>query len=591
MISRGGLIFAVLTSPAFFTIEKGLASTEEFCYSAYKLTQNLDLSVNFGLSLQQRNNYAESEIHVRELAIPDKTKHHYQKISSSDSVKSYLFLTRSYLGGSKESAENHEVSQGSIFVAYVDAVTGSLLDHVSSSEDSEIVRKNLAHFDLFQYSHNGGLYQYRNGNGWYQGRITRTLDSSGLVVKENIGYKQTGNGNTPAIEIVNSRVELELSEDSTACFYQSATGNEQFESVVSSVSMVEGSSEYTVELVPESRLPATHFFFELSDDVSSWPGVTVEKRISQAEAFDKLEYSFTYLSGLLAQDAQFKEALLRESDTWPYLASYILDNGISDELSKKLFWALDSIDSKASVKALSRLVSAPLQRLDHFRAVMALSSTSAPFDDESLELLKGRMSQISTGETINQDNLPFVRMLGAMADRRQTTDPVRSAEIRDYLYAQSGVSSELVNAALISSIGNLGSSIDSRGETILLDALNATEQSVRLSAASAFRRLPYREANTSVLVDAINSGTGLEAKKLLIDAVGNASKDNTALKNTLIALLSDDQLASVSLKSLVNVGFDLNGDDIASLKSRLRVESSVESQKNLARLILSNSVD
>lgn len=571
--------------------EERISNTNTSCYSSYHFKQKMALSVNFDSSIQQQKTYVDMDIHVREIAVSDKTRTLLKNESEPDDIRSFVILVNSNLnkvnGVEVDMSEHYRHP----FLVFIDKDSGKLLDLKTTDEDSEIRQQYLSFFDLFQYSERIGKYQYRNSNGWYQAKITRTEKHPAQLTRENIGYLDTDKENNRTQQHQQSLLAITMDDTQTECFYRKAEGEEVFNRILTKKAFVKGNAKITIEADLTRALPPKHFFYTLTDELTTWPVFDKVETASmtQKEAFIKLLVLLTDLSSLTLDRSKFIQAMLADKKVWPYLSEYIQTHEISDELSVKLFWSLDRIDTVESVNALAKLVTSSLSDRDLFRAVMALGSTSASFDKASVELLKNHMLTISSTGAYRDDDITFIRMLGAMADNRSTKDPVQSNDLKQFLYSQAGVSNETVNAAVIDAIGNLKDSIDIEGEEILMQGLSEESDNIRLAAISAFTRVPYNAANSKVFIDQLNTENSINIKSRLIEVMGRTDNNDYEIKQQLLSLVNDSsshKLQNKSLSSLKKINYVFEDVDIKILESRLRQETDKANQRLLAALIL-----
>ncbi len=579
----------VLGYPVKALTSEAASTANNDCYSAYAMEQSIDLSINFGLAMERRKTNVASTIHVRKIMLSSSTIQQYEKLSTGD-VHAYLFLlepvSMNSNGISLDSAGRYDHP----FLSIVDSDNGKLIDLLSSSVDQKVIKEYLAFYDLFQYSESEGEYTYRNGNGSYQATIEkgRKSNSAMSILKSNDGYVSLDESAAPNIDILSSGWTLSIDSQSQDCFYTSAVGSESFESELSGLSMIAGSTTVNLASTPSLRLTPSHFFHTLTDDLTLWPRHAPTKSTSLTEAMIELPFAVTKLSAFIDNDKKFLEALAQEQALWPYLFDYIAQHGITDELSKQLFWGLDRIDTKASVHALTKLAAGELNRRDHFRAVVALSSTSAPLNEAGIDLLKGRFTTNLVNLDPTSDALIMPRMMGAVAHRRLQTDPSSAADIREFLYTQVGTSTDTGNSAVISAIGNLKDGIDSTGEQILLEQLAVGSVSVRHSAASAFNRIPFNVENSAKLLDQTRIETNRMVQVELIKNLGRAPADDVEVKNTLIELSGHAHLSEAALGALQRLDPRLEPNDIEVLSTTLSQTDVIATQKILATLILKN---
>jgi len=561
------------------------------CYSAYHLEQKLDLTLTFGDNVEHQNSMVDVDIHVKEISVsvinPDQSQASY---STADSVRSFIVLispnTSKVNGIHMDKSERYR----NPFLVFMDGDSGRLIDLKSTVKDPSVLHEYLSFFDLFQYSEHSGDYHYRNGNGHYLAQVGTDENLPGTIIRKNTGYIESNDASGPKIDIQDSFLSITLDDSHSDCFYQKGTGKDLFKTVMSKKAFVEGESEIVIESDLKRALPSTHFFYTLTDDLALWPTPDKVVTITREQAMERLPDFIFQLSSLTLDDPEFLRTIISEQSLWPHLADYITESGLTNELSMQLFWALDKIDTSESVAALTNLATSALSSRDHLRAVLALGSTSAPFGPDSVALLKSYMSNFADPEFAQPESLTYVRMLGAMANRRSAANPVQSSEIKNFLYSQAGTyMNESVNAAVIDAIGNLKSSIDPEGEEILLQSLSETSDQIRQSAAAALKRVPYKPENSDILISQLENESNIAVKNTIIEVLGKTNNNDLKVKHQLLAVLdnyNDSGIKKKSLGSLKKIDYIFEAEDIHRLESRLRKETDKSSQRLLASLIL-----
>lgn len=557
------------------------ASSKNLCYSAYNIKQGLSLSINFGATIQQQQTKVDLNLHVRELTVSQEQAEYY-RARNIDRVRFFLFLAKPNSHKSNGIAMNNDQRYQHPFVVVADASNGALISLKTTENDAAAISEYKSFYDLFQYSHNPGEYSYKNGNGRYLANIDT---QAGHLIKTNLGYADEGN-NASMVSIEDHFLNITLDPKGEACFYQKSNGKERFKTVLSPNAYVAGDASISVTATPSHALPASHIFYSLTDTLTEWPSYKKATVISREAALSKMPLFLTALTASLSDDDQFVTTMLQHKELWNTLAEHIQSDPLANELSLKLFWALNRINSPDSVHALVNLTTSELSNRDQFRSILALSSTSAAFEKNSIALLTDQLSTFGQNENIDDIELMYIRLLGAMASRRHIKDPEQSTEIKQFLYAQVDSFNPNVNAAVISAIGNLKESIDSEGETILLRSLSANSEQVRLSAASAFKRVPYKAEHGEELINQLGNERSNNVRKNIIDALGKASKTEFKVKQKLISELHNPTIDQIALTSLKKVGFDLDNTDILVLEAKLKNEPNKVNQRLLASLIL-----
>ncbi len=577
------LLIATLSANAGMQTDSVNKNT--LCYSAYHLEQDLNLRVNFGESVEQQKTKVDVDLHVREIAVTNNMYSNVSKLTSGRAgLRSYLFLVSPNSSKTNGVVMDMKSRYQHPFVVVVDRVSGELLDISSTVADEIVLNEYRSFYDIFQYSRKTGEYRYRNGNGWYQA----VIEGEGEYrVKKNLGY--VDNSNDANLQIEESYLAITIDKSLQECFYKEGEGKEKFKSVMSVKAFVDADSSFTVEADSNRALPTSHYFYSLTGDFSTWPGFEKEVNvISRDKALEKLPAFMDTLSLMTEDDDLFLKMLIQEKNLWQYLSENIMEYGLSDDLSKKLFWALDRIDTEASVSALAILTTSPLSARDHYRAVLALGSTNAAFDQNSVDILISHLSNFSNPEYAQPENLTFVRMLGAMASQRSMTDPQHSAEIKDFLYSQVGSFDDNTNAAVIDAIGNLKGTIDVEGESILSNQLSSSSDVERLSAASAFKRIPFNSDNNEMMLDKLTAERNYEIKNVILDVLAKSNKSDNHVKHKLISVLDNNKLRHSALKSMKQIGYDYQGEEIQVLEKTLRNEKNSANQRLLASMILKN---
>ncbi len=557
------------------------ASGDELCYSVYNIQQDLNLTMNYGATEQRQTINVDIDLHVKELAMSPAQVTYFNALGV-DAVRSFIFLAQANNPKTIPVATNTNHRYQHPFMVIVNANSGELISIKSTEDDNAALNEYRSFYDLFQYSKNKGEYHYQNGNG----RYTASIDTqAGQLIKTNLGYTKKGN-NASMVSIEKHFLNILLDQKGGECFYQKSHGKEHFKTVLSPNAFVAGNASVTVTAQPSNALPASHVFYSLTDNLLAWPSYKKAVVMSAEQALDKIPNFLVGLAATLDDKDQFIAMMLQQQALWPYLAEHIQTGQLSDKLSLTLFWALDKINTMGSVHALVNLTTSDLTTRDQFRAVLALSSTSAPFNQNDIALLTSQFSSFGYNEQIQTNELMYMRMLGAMASRRHVTDPAHSMEIKQFLYSQVDSFDPKVNAAVISAIGNLKDSIDSEGESILISSLAADSEQVRVSASSAFKRVPYKPEHGEQFIDRLGNEPSNKVRKNLIIALGRASHSEITVKQKLIAELDNPVLDQNALTSLKKVGFTFANEDITVLENKLRNEPNRVNQRLLASLIL-----
>ncbi len=562
-----------------------------FCYSAYHLQQQLDLTVKFGDSVNHQKSAVDVTIHVREISVYEKDLAIIQGDNGDTThARAFIFLVRTDMEGASAVESGLAQRYQHPFIVLMNAQSGELLDLKSTVKDPAVMKEYLSFFDLFQYSLVDGEYLYRNGNGPYQAAIRHTGGSPDELIRHNSGYMAAVKESDNSTQVFEGELTISLEKISDDCFYQQGKGVEHFKKTLSNNAFVEGDTVFRIETDASKKLPASHFFYTLNNQFAHWPSFEVIRTVSKEEAFSKLPQLLFQLSELVTDDESFLAAMLLEKESWPYLADYILQNEISDDLSIELFWALDKINSTESANALAILATSPLQERDLFRAVMALASTTAPFDQANLDRIKSHLDNYTSTQFPETEGLLYIRLIGAFAKQRNMTAPLQSRELKRFLYSQVGNGfEESVQSAVIDAIGNLGSSIDAEGEQLLFQGLTQGSRKIRNSAAAAFSRVPYDPAYSDLFIDQINRESDTSIKSSLIEVLGQTDNTDLEVKQQLLSILEESNNSKInnkSLSSLKKIEYDLQEVEIKILESKLRLETNKANQRLLASLIL-----
>lgn len=589
-IKKQILLLGMLVSCSMPALSHTQLPDQKLCYSSYRVQQDLDLTVKFGERINHQKTNIDVAIHIREIKVSEKDRS-IIKASAREEVnlRSFIFLVRPEVKA--ENLLDAELLQRyqHPFVVLTDADSGALIDLKSTVKDQAVVNEYLSYFDLFQYSKSAGEYQYKNGNGDYQARMTGSGLNNAELIRKNSGYMKATTVNDQEADFSQSILEILLGLSPAECFYERSKGSESYETTLSDNAFVKGDAVFQVISDDSKTLPENHFFYALTGQLEHWPSFDSETKIPREEALSKIPGLLSDVTDLINDDERFINALLLEKESWPYLAEYILQHGISDALSKELFWALDKIDTTESANALTILATSQLPPRDTFRAVMALGSTKAPLSEESIVLLKTQWMESASVNSGEINELIYIRMMGAFSQQRDHTAPLQSRELKSFLYSQVDGYSEPVNVAIIDAIGNLGGSIDAEGEEILLQKLSQGTDRIRNSAAAAFSRIPYEPAYSDFFINQINSENNVAVKKSLIEVLGKTDHTDESVKHHLLSLLKtsgNSELENKMLGSLKEIDYVFDSADVEILESKLGQEQNAANQRLLAGLIL-----
>ena len=569
---------------------------DESCYSAYHLQQKMDMSVQFGEVLNQQKTELDIDMHVRETPTENKYLELVKKNKGEgkwNHLRSYIVWIDPNVDKGKGAVTKSPEHYRHPFMAIVNSKTGEILDLESTTKNKNIITKYMSLFDLFQYTNLSGKHRYRNGNGFYTGKIVKDKKNIDQIIKSNQGYLNSDNEVKKGLKIIESNFNIDLAKATTTlandCFYKKGNGVENFKTTLSAQSSISAISKFVIASEYEKKLKQDHFFFELSSDLSTWPSFVIDTSITKDQALSKLPDIVLSLSALIKDEANFLETMIANKAIWPYLADYIQETGISNDLSLQLFWSLDRIDSPDSVDALAKLVTAPLNPRDHFRSVMALGSTDAALSDNSVDLLHEKLESFSNPEKVLDRNLTFVRVLGTIARNRNETDPVQSEKLRALLYSKVSAFDEKTNTAVIDAIGNLRNSIDDEGIEILMQGTIEKSERVRLSATRAFTRIPYKSEYSEKFLSQLADEDSFSVKSKIIEVLGNTDKSDLKVKKQLLSVVKharDANYEGQSLKSLKKINYSFKDDDMKIFSNKLRSETNKKNQKLLASMIL-----
>jgi len=555
------------------------STNKEYCYSTYHLEQQLKLNVNFAEVIEKQNVTMDMNIHVREIS----TSKLFSNANSE--IRSFILLIKpnhsKVNGVAMEMSERYKHP----FLVYVNADTGEIVDLKSTVDEQSVINEYLSFFDLFQYTTKSGYYQYRNGNGYYKVAIQNLNNTDGKVTKKNSGYVQSNS----KVEVKNSQQSIVLGDSQDECFYHSSEIVESSKTTLSRQASIVGDASATVVLDNSHALSGDHFFFKLTEQLDLWPNFKFEEKINLEQALIKITELMESLIAITENKSEFLSVMKADQAVWPFIADYMRDNDLDEELSHKIFWALDKINTTKSVSALARISVSSLRKQLSYRAIIALSSTSAPLDSESFELVTSYVGGLSQTEFNSPESLLLVRVLGSLARRQSINFPVQSNEIMQFLYSQINHASGEFAASVMDAIGNLKDNIDSDGVDILMNGLNADSEIVKYAALQALAKVPYDADYSKRYVAQLESESYSKTKSGIIELLGNSPKTDSIVKNQLLSTMakSNDLIhRKKALRSLRKIDYNFQVDELDLLQSQLRLEPDKTNQKLLAGLIL-----
>ncbi len=582
------LIFLHVSS-VMATVKEGMTQLN-YCYSPYLLSQDVDLSLKFGEAVQKQKVSIKFELHIREVSISNSVS--YKKKNSgieTKELRAFIFLVKADQG----KVDNQQTAINATrykhpFLVVIDARTGELLDLKSSTENKQLLKEYRSFYDYFQYTKDSGTYRYVNENGLYQATIhvqKPKFEKQKTVVlhKVNKGYVKGNN----TLVIKDSLLEITIDETADNCFYSKATGKEHIINTFTPKTTITSQLKLLIKLDEKRKLPITDTFFTLGTNIDQWPSMDkVAIKLSLKEALKQLPGYISKLTAQVLNDKNFLDVLRSKSELWPFLAEYIREKGIDNATSRQLFWALDRIDSTASVATIVGLATSPLDERELFRAAVALGSTTAPLDNESMEKIQKHLLTADELQDKPTSYLAFVRMLGAVADGRQISAPLQNIKIKDFIYSQVNMHDDDVEAAIYDAIGNLGSSIDNKGRELLFNGFNEPSEKIKLAAVSAFKRIPYEKKYSSKFIQQFDQESNPQVKNTIIEIFSNTQRTDLVVKKHLMMSLNDQRYSKAALTSLKAINYNLAGNEIRKLENNLQRETNPSKQKLLAHLIL-----
>lgn len=555
-------------------------SVKNYCYSAYHLRQNINLIIKFGDSKQSQKTKVELVIHSKEVETPHNMMF---KNIDREKINSFIMMVSPHSNIDSLTKANIQEKYRHPFMVQVNKDTGELLAIESTETDKNIIDEYVTYYDLFQFSNNAGLYRYKNINGYYNSEIIK-LDKENSFSKTNHGYIDADD----RINVQQSEVLIYQNNSQKDCFYYSSKGSEKTKTILSKNAYVNASANFSIISSRLLSFPKTHIFFALSSQISEWPSFIETREVNEEIANNELSLLMEKLTLNIYNKSEILRLMKTNKDLWPFLQEYISENEFDLKLIGKIFWALDVTDSTESVSALTTIAINARDNIS-YKAIMALISTSASLDQESLDLLKNKIMEMSQSGNYSGNSLLLVRAVGLLAKRRIAKDPNQSEDLKQFLYEQTRMSDGKLHASLLKSVGALGDNIDEEGITILMNGLqNETSEIVQASLV-ALEKIPYDQQYSEQFVSQLKSESNRKTKHRLIELLGNTSRTDYKVKQQLISLAGNSSNRNdrkLSLNSLKKIGYYFKSDELKILESQLRTESDKTNQKVLASLIL-----
>jgi hypothetical protein len=577
-------------------LSQGIAQAQEAsdqCEAAFELHQSMNLTMSFnGVEQLQHINVA-YDIYVRSVPVPDA----FAERKIKEGLVAYVFLVDSPL---IESTLNESDTDGRRFLGrarqpypnpflIVADSSGALVQLQSSANDISVLKAYRSFYDAFQFSWLPNSYQYQNGIGHYEASVVGvnlepTSQYIEAVLRKNKGYDNTESA--MAVQLLESEMRYYQKEGTQGCFFDKAEGTDVFSQTLNADTYVD--IDARIALVkknkPDSQLPA--LLLSLSNDVSLWPEFDSAQKPSTQDVKQKAPALLLELSTLVNDKEAFYLRLKDDVTLLPYLHEYLQTNPLNNDLSKRLYWALDRLNSVESVALLVEQSIGANSDRDRYRSALALSSTNAPISDFQLSALKHHVLADSAYVGYSESHLVYVRLLGAVARNRNQYHPEQAESLRDYLYSQVGMNSPELNKAIIDSVGNLGEAIDEDGYALLLSEAQYGLPGMRTSAIDALSRLALGTVIWQQIPQAYRSEKALPIRQRWLALMSNASPDNMEIKLQLRQALKNDNLRVTALNSMETIDYKLSEDDVDVLKSYLKESQSPVVQRRLASLIL-----
>ncbi len=572
----------ILFSSIIMLLQPVLAKdkVKDYCYSSYHLRQNINLSIKFGESKQSQKTKVELVLHSKEVATPNNIMF---KNVDREQINSYIMMVLPFSNDDSLTKENIQEKYRHPFMVHINKNTGELLAVESTETDTNIIDEYVTYYDLFQFSNNAGLYRYKNINGYYNSKIVK-LDKENSFLKTNHGYINADD----RINVQQSEVLIHQNDSQKDCFYYSSKGSEKTKTRLSKNAYVNANASFSIISSRRLSLPKAHMFFTLSSQISEWPSFIETREINEEIASKALSLLMEKLTLNINNKPEMLRLMKTNKDLWPFLQEYISENEFDLKLIGKIFWALNVTDSTESVSALATIAVNAIDKIS-YKAIMALISTSASLDEESLELLKSKIVEMSQSGNYSGNSLLLVRAVGILAKRRIAKDPNQSEDLKQFLYEQTRMSEGKLHASLLKAVGALGENIDEDGITLLMNGLqNETSEIVQASLV-ALEKIPYDQQYSDQFVSQLQSETNRKTKHRLIELLGNTSSSDNKVKEQLISLAGNSRNINdrkLSLNSLKKIGYEFQTEDLEVLESRLRIESDQTNQKLLVGLIL-----
>jgi hypothetical protein len=575
------------------------------CEAAFELSQSIDMAMRFnGVEQHQKVNVAYT-LYVRSVPVPKE----FKKKTNDSGLVAYLFLVNSPLveeksngklsGDSvdKTSAYGEEVNVNDHrrnqqpyphpFLVVADS-TGAMLTLQSTSVDIAVLKAYRSFYDVFQFSWLENSYQYLNGIGRYDASVVAlkqnsTSPYSNAVIRRNKGYIETDTA--LSVQLLESEMRF-YQYETQDCFFDKAEGVDVFSQTLNADTYVDIDSTIGLKKHSKQTKPLPAYFLSLTSDVDQWPGFGIVEQLSSQEIERRAPLLLLRLSSLVDDKEAFFLRLKEDVHLLPYLHEYLQENMLENEVSKKLYWALDRLNTVESVALLvNQSIYANSER-DRYRSALALSSTNAPLSNEQINALKDHVLAGSTNTGYTKNHLVYVRLFGVIAKNRYQFHPEQSQSLRDYLYSQIGMNNTELNKAVIDAVGNLGQAIDDEGYGLLFSEAQYGSQSMRVSAVDALGRLNLTKELWANVKQAYHEEKALPVRQRWLALMKTAYDADLEVKLLLLNALNDDNLKVTALNSLDSVDFELNGEDILLLKAHLKENQNPTVQKQLASLIM-----
>jgi len=137
-------------------------------------------------------------------------------------------------------------------------------------------------------------------------------------------------------------------------------------------------------------LDKEHWFFKLPFDISKWnfKPYPHQKKISYKSASDMFDIKEAELKAIADDTNKVAQWVLDNMDFLSHLSQLLQEHTLDDEVSRVLFSNLGYIDNTQGSNILSDVfLNEDIDKKERFRSLMALKNTSAPIDEEKLDML------------------------------------------------------------------------------------------------------------------------------------------------------------------------------------------------------------